>query len=83
MERPWDFVSDVAERLLVVVPTYNERVNLPLVVPAILQQDPRIEVLVVDDNSPDGTGQLADELSASTSRVHVLHRPAKSGLGKA
>ena len=71
------------ERLLVVVPTYNERVNLPLVVPAILQQDPRLEVLVVDDNSPDGTGQLADELAASTSRVHVMHRPSKSGLGKA
>jgi len=73
----------VADRLLVVVPTYNERVNLPLVVPAILQQDPRIDVLVVDDNSPDGTGQLADEVAASTPRVHVLHRPNKSGLGKA
>jgi dolichol-phosphate mannosyltransferase len=73
----------VADQFLVVVPTYNERVNLPLVVPAILQQDPRLEVLVVDDNSPDGTGQLADELAASTGRVHVLHRPAKSGLGKA
>jgi dolichol-phosphate mannosyltransferase len=73
----------VADRLLVVVPTYNERVNLPLVVPAILQQDPRIDVLIVDDNSPDGTGQLADELAASTPRVHVLHRPNKSGLGKA
>jgi dolichol-phosphate mannosyltransferase len=73
----------VADRLLVVVPTYNERVNLPLVVPAILQQDPRIDVLVVDDNSPDGTGQLADEIAASTPRVHVLHRSNKSGLGKA
>jgi dolichol-phosphate mannosyltransferase len=73
----------VADRLLVVVPTYNERGNLPLVVPAILQQDPRIEVLVVDDNSPDGTGQLADEVAASTPRVHVLHRPNKEGLGKA
>ena len=73
----------MADRLLVVVPTYNERVNLPLVVPAILQQDPRIDVLVVDDNSPDGTGQLADEIAASTPRVHVLHRPTKSGLGKA
>jgi len=73
----------VADRLLVVVPTYNERVNLPLVVPVILQQDPRIDVLVVDDNSPDGTGQLADEVAASTPRVHVLHRPNKSGLGKA
>jgi dolichol-phosphate mannosyltransferase len=77
------FVAAVAERLLVVVPTYNERVNLPLVVPAILHQDPRLEVLVVDDNSPDGTGQLADELAASTPRVHVMHRPGKSGLGKA
>jgi dolichol-phosphate mannosyltransferase len=73
----------VADRLLVVVPTYNERVNLPLLVPVILQQDPRIDVLVVDDNSPDGTGQLADEIAASTPRVHVLHRPNKSGLGKA
>jgi dolichol-phosphate mannosyltransferase len=80
---PWDVASVVAERLLVVVPTYNERVNLPLVVPAILQQDPRMEVLVVDDNSPDGTGQLADELCAATPRVHVLHRPNKAGLGKA
>ncbi|HEX2610052.1 MAG TPA: polyprenol monophosphomannose synthase [Gemmatimonadales bacterium] len=73
----------MAERFLVVVPTYNERVNLPLVVPAILSQDPRFEVLVVDDNSPDGTGQLADELAASTPRIHVMHRPGKSGLGKA
>jgi dolichol-phosphate mannosyltransferase len=76
-------VDVVADRLLVVVPTYNERANLPLVVPAILQQDPRIEILVVDDNSPDGTGQLADEMAASTPRVHVLHRPSKAGLGKA
>ena len=47
----------MAERALVVVPTYNERVNIPLLVPAILLQDRRLEVLVVDDNSPDGTGQ--------------------------
>jgi len=49
----------------------------------ILDQDPRLEVLIVDDNSPDGTGQLADELAASTGRVHVLHRPGKQGLGRA
>jgi dolichol-phosphate mannosyltransferase len=73
----------VTDRFLVVVPTYNERVNLPLVVPAILEQDSRFEVLVVDDNSPDGTGQLAEELACTTTRVHVLHRPNKSGLGKA
>jgi dolichol-phosphate mannosyltransferase len=71
------------ERALVVVPTYNERVNLPLIIPSILLQDPRIEVLVVDDNSPDGTGELADELAAANDRIHVLHRPGKSGLGKA
>jgi dolichol-phosphate mannosyltransferase len=73
----------MAERALVVIPTYNERVNLPLIVPQILQQDPRLEVLVVDDNSPDGTGQLADELAAADRRIHVLHRPGKAGLGKA
>jgi dolichol-phosphate mannosyltransferase len=71
------------ERALVVVPTYNERVNLPLIVPLVLQQDARIEVLVVDDNSPDGTGKVADEMAASNHRIHVLHRPGKAGLGKA
>jgi dolichol-phosphate mannosyltransferase len=71
------------ERALVVVPTYNERVNLPLIVPLILQQDARIEVLVVDDNSPDGTGQLADEMATANRRIHVLHRSNKAGLGKA
>jgi dolichol-phosphate mannosyltransferase len=73
----------VAERALVVVPTYNERTNIPLLVPAILIQDPRLDVLVVDDNSPDGTGQLADDLAKNDTRVHVLHRQAKQGLGKA
>jgi dolichol-phosphate mannosyltransferase len=71
------------ERAVVVVPTYNERVNLPLIVPAILQQDPRLEVLVVDDNSPDNTGRLAEEMAATEPRLHVLHREAKQGLGKA
>ncbi len=73
----------MAERALVVVPTYNERTNIPLLVPAILLQDPRLEVLVVDDNSPDGTGRLADDLARADSRVHVLHRELKEGLGKA
>ena len=71
------------ERALVVVPTYNERVNLPLIAPQILAQDPRLEILVVDDNSPDGTGALADELAGAEPRIHVLHRPGKGGLGKA
>jgi dolichol-phosphate mannosyltransferase len=73
----------MAERFLVILPTYNESQNLAQIVPAILEQDERLEVLVVDDNSPDGTGALADQLSAAFARVQVLHRPAKEGLGKA
>jgi dolichol-phosphate mannosyltransferase len=73
----------VAERALVVIPTYNEAVNLPHLVPLILAQDPRLEVLVVDDASPDGTGRVADELAQGSPRVHVLHREAKLGLGTA
>jgi dolichol-phosphate mannosyltransferase len=73
----------VAERALVVVPTYNEAVNLPSIVPQILAQNPRLDVLIVDDNSPDGTGELADQMAAADGRVHVLHRPGKGGLGKA
>jgi len=70
-------------RYLVIVPTYNERDNLPRKVPLILGQDPRLDVLVVDDASPDGTGALADEMAAADARVHVLHRDSKDGLGKA
>ena len=70
-------------RVVVVVPTYNEVENLGLLVPRILEQDPRLEILVVDDNSPDGTGKLADELAAASPRVQVLHREAKQGLGPA
>jgi dolichol-phosphate mannosyltransferase len=70
-------------RTIVVLPTYNEAENLPLIVPLILEQAPELEVLVVDDNSPDGTGQLADELVKANPRVHVLHRPLKQGLGAA
>ncbi len=70
-------------RVLVIVPTYNERENLPRKVPLILQQDERLEVLVVDDASPDGTGEVAEGLAAADERVHVLHRKAKHGLGKA
>ena len=71
------------ERALVVMPTYNERENLPLIVPEILDQAAALEVLIVDDNSPDGTGKLADELAAGEPRVHVMHRPGKQGLGTA
>ena len=71
------------QRVIVVIPTYNEAENLPLLVPRVLEQDPRIEILVVDDASPDGTGKLADELAAGSQRVHVLHRALKEGLGAA
>lgn len=70
-------------RTLVIVPTYNECENLPRIVPLILGQDPRIEVLVVDDGSPDGTGDIADGIAADEPRVHVIHREGKLGLGTA
>jgi cellulose synthase/poly-beta-1,6-N-acetylglucosamine synthase-like glycosyltransferase len=70
-------------RGIVIVPTYNERSNLPRLVPLILGQDPRLEVLIIDDASPDGTGKVADELAAAESRVHVIHRQGKLGLGTA
>ena len=71
------------ERALVVIPTYNEVENVPSLVPQVLAQDPRLEVLVVDDGSPDGTGRLAEALAAKQPRVHVLHREGKLGLGTA
>jgi dolichol-phosphate mannosyltransferase len=73
----------VAERALVVIPTYNEAANLPQLIPQVLAQDSRLEVLVVDVASPDGTGQLADGLAQREPRVHVLHRDGKLGLGTA
>jgi dolichol-phosphate mannosyltransferase len=73
----------MADRYLVILPTYNESNNLPRVVPPILAQDRRLEILVVDDNSPDGTGRLANDLAGVNPRVHVLHRAEKQGLGRA
>ena len=67
----------------VVLPTYNEIDNLPQIVPAILEQLPGATLLVVDDSSPDGTGDLANRLASENPRVRVLHRPGKQGLGKA
>jgi dolichol-phosphate mannosyltransferase len=68
---------------LVIVPTYNERENIPRLIPEILSRDPRLEVLVVDDNSPDGTGDLVTEMAAEEPRLHVLRRAGKLGLGTA
>jgi dolichol-phosphate mannosyltransferase len=70
-------------RSLVIIPTYNERENLPLLIPAILRQGPHFEILVVDDNSPDGTGLLAEIMSKQNPRIQVIHRPRKLGLGTA
>jgi dolichol-phosphate mannosyltransferase len=71
------------ERALVVIPTFNEAPNLPSLVPQVLAQDPRLEVLVVDDGSPDGTGQIADRLAQESPRIHAIHREGKLGLGTA
>lgn len=70
-------------RALVIIPTYNEAENIGRIVPLVLEQDPEIHVLVVDDNSPDGTGAIVDELAATEPRVRCLHREGKSGLGSA
>lgn len=70
-------------KTMVVVPTYNERANLEELIPRVLGQLPDIELLVVDDGSPDGTGEYADTVAAENPRVHVMHRPGKMGLGSA
>lgn len=67
----------------IVTPTYNERENLSTLVSSILSMGPSVRLLIVDDHSPDGTGELADELAAESAQVHVLHRRAKLGLGTA
>jgi dolichol-phosphate mannosyltransferase len=71
------------ERALVIIPTYNERENISRIVPAVLSQDERIDVLVVDDGSPDGTGDIVDRMAAENPRIHALHRSGKLGLGTA
>jgi dolichol-phosphate mannosyltransferase len=71
------------ERALVIVPTYNERENIARLIDSVLGQDPRVEMLIVDDGSPDGTGKIVSEISTRNSRVHLLERPRKMGLGTA
>ena len=73
-----------SERALVIIPTYNEMENLPLILGRVHEALPGVHILIVDDGSPDGTGQLADELAlADPDRVHVMHRTVKDGLGAA
>jgi len=74
---------DTALKITVVIPTYNERDNIEKLSTMILSQDERINILFVDDNSPDGTGEIADRLAAADSRIKVLHRSGKLGLGSA
>ena len=70
-------------KTFVVIPTYDERENVARMANAVLEQDPSLELLFVDDNSPDGTGEVIDRLSASEPRIHCLHRERKEGLGRA
>ncbi|OGU14353.1 MAG: dolichyl-phosphate beta-D-mannosyltransferase [Geobacteraceae bacterium GWC2_53_11] len=70
-------------KAFVVIPTYNEKDNVRALTSAVLAQDPELHILFVDDNSPDGTGSIIDELVAGHDRVHVLHRSGKLGLGSA
>jgi dolichol-phosphate mannosyltransferase len=70
-------------KALVIIPTYKERENLVPLLKQIFAQGLSLEVLIVDDNSPDGTGAVADEIAAADPRVHVMHRPGKMGLGSA
>ena len=71
------------DRALVIVPTYNERFNIARLIPSILAQDPSLEILIVDDGSPDGTGEIVDAIAANNPRVHIIHRESKLGLGTA
>src|ERR1051325_10546889 len=73
----------MAERALVIVPTYNERENITRLIGSILEQDERLEILVVDDGSPDGTGDIVDGIMQHEPRLHILKRPRKMGLGTA
>lgn len=70
-------------KTIVVVPTYNERENIARLAEEVLKQHPSISLLIVDDNSPDGTGKLADEMAFANDRIMVIHRPGKMGLGSA
>ncbi|HZM03730.1 MAG TPA: polyprenol monophosphomannose synthase [Candidatus Saccharimonadales bacterium] len=70
-------------KTLVIVPTYNERENLPAMAGRLAKLPIPVDLLVVDDNSPDGTGKIADELAAHSPAIHVLHRAEKNGLGRA
>lgn len=75
--------GDDVGRVLVVIPTYNERDNIEAIIDRVVRSAPDANVLIADDGSPDGTGKIADELAANDSRIFVLHRTEKAGLGAA
>jgi dolichol-phosphate mannosyltransferase len=75
--------AEFTGRIAVVIPTYNERDNIRLITAAVRSVVPEADLLIVDDNSPDGTGEIADDLAAGDKHIHVLHRDAKAGLGAA
>jgi len=75
--------TNARRRAIVCLPTYDERENIEAIARAILDATPEVDLLVIDDNSPDGTGRIADAIAAREPRVHVLHRERKEGLGKA
>lgn len=70
-------------KTIVIIPTYNERENIPAIIPAIRQATPDVEILVVDDNSPDGTQDVVRKLQSSDTKIHLLGRQGKEGLGRA
>src|SRR4051812_23699483 len=70
-------------RVLVIIPTYNEAENVRIIVDRVRRAVPDVEILIADDNSPDGTGAIADELAGADPSIHVLHRAGKEGLGAA
>jgi len=71
----------MAEKSLVIIPTYNELDNLPRLIPLVLRQDENIHILIIDDNSPDGTANYIEERASKTDRIHLIKRPKKMGLG--
>lgn len=75
--------SDMTPRALIIIPTYNEKENIRAIVPAVLEQAGNVELLVVDDGSPDGTGKIVKEMAAGNPRIHLLERAGKLGLGTA
>ena len=74
-------IGAATPRILAVIPTYNEADNIARLIPAVLKQAQGMHVLIVDDNSPDGTAKIVHELMLSDERIRILERPAKAGLG--